>query len=86
MPARSARKPNAGVVAAPSLEVSFQRIANLLALLLVKGEGETDKVLALTGVGYTPVEIAQLLGKQPNTISVALYQARREQGRKAAKK
>ena len=85
MVARSVRKSNPPTVAAPTLEVSFQRIADLLALLLVKGEGETDKVLALTGVGYTPGEIGKLLGKQPNTVSVLLYKAKQEQKRKSSK-
>jgi DNA-binding CsgD family transcriptional regulator len=60
------------------LEPAFQRIAHLLALILVKGESETQKVLTLTAVGYSPAEIAQLLGKQPNTVSVILYQAKHE--------
>lgn len=55
----------------------LDRIANLLALLLVKGESEGEKILTLAAVGYSAPEIAELLGKQPNTVSVALYQARK---------
>lgn len=62
-----------------SIADSLGRIANLLALLLVKGESETDKVLTLTAVGYRPREIGELLGKLPNTVSVILSQAKREQ-------
>lgn len=60
------------------LEAAFRRVANLLALNLIKGESETEKVLTLTAVGYSPQEIAQLLGKQPNTVSVILYKAKQD--------
>lgn len=66
------------------LEAAFRRIANLLALNLIKGESETEKVLTLTAVGYSPQEIALLLGKQPNTVSVILYKAK--QGGKRPRK
>jgi hypothetical protein len=61
----------------------LDRIANLLALLLVKGESESEKILTLSAVGYSATDIATLLRKQANTVSVALYQARKTQtGRK----
>jgi len=66
------------------LEAAFRRIANLLALNLVKGESETEKVLTLTAVGYSTNEIARLLGKQPTTVSVILYRAKQD-GRRRAK-
>lgn len=73
------RKSDGGGVALDPLE----RIANLLALLLVKGESEAEKILTLSAVGYTAADIATLLRKQSNTVSVALYQARKAQaGRK----
>lgn len=59
------------------VEKAFQRIANLLALLLVKGEGETEKVATLTAVGYTPAEIAKLLNKRAGTVRVLLHTAKR---------
>ena len=62
----------------PSLESSIQRIANLLALLLVKGQSETEKVFVLTGAGYSTTEIGQLLVKKPNTVSARLSQASKE--------
>ena len=67
-----ASEPSAG------LEQSFARIANLLALLLVKGESETEKVVTLTSVGFSAAEIGRLLDKQPNTVSVILYQAKKQ--------
>lgn len=60
------------------MEVAFRRTANLLALALVKGESEAGKVLTMAAAGYSTAEIAQLLNKQPNTVSVILYQAKRE--------
>jgi pyridoxal biosynthesis lyase PdxS len=60
-----------------SLEEAFRRIANLLALALTKGESETGKVETMTAAGYSVTEIAQLLGKQPNAVSVILYKARK---------
>jgi DNA-binding CsgD family transcriptional regulator len=65
----------------PTLEQSFNRIANLLALLLVKGESESEKILTLTSVGYSPAEIGRVLNKQANTVSVALYHAKKERRR-----
>jgi DNA-directed RNA polymerase specialized sigma24 family protein len=62
----------------------LDRVANLLALLLVKGESESEKILALSAVGYSAAEIADLLRKQSNTVSVVLYQARKgAKGRKS---
>jgi hypothetical protein len=71
------RHVNGGAEAAILGDDSFSRIANLLALLLVKGESEMDKVLTLTSVGYSATEVGNLLGKLPNTVSVILYKARR---------
>jgi len=79
MPRGSIGPPAPDADAARGLESAFHRIANLLALLLVKGESETEKVTALTAVGYSAAEIGQLLGKRPNTVSALLYQAKKEQ-------
>lgn len=76
--ARARNAPNPAPGQDGGLEAAFRRIANLLALILVKGESETDKVLTLTAVGYTPGEIAELLNKLPNTVSVILYKAKQE--------
>jgi hypothetical protein len=57
------------------------RISNLLAILAVKGyEDDDDRIRILDSAGFTPVEIGSLLGKRPNTISVALYRARKRRG------
>ena len=59
------------------LEAAFRRIANLLALSLIKGESEAQKIQTLTAVGFSVPEVAQLLNKKPNTVSAALYTARK---------
>ena len=77
---RKARsKPSAATADVPvGLEAAFRRMANLLALSLVKGESETQKIQTLTAVGFSVQEVAQLLNKKPNTVSAALYAARKE--------
>lgn len=52
----------------------LERIARLLGLLVIKGEGQTSKVLTLVAAGFTPAEVADLLGTTPNTVSVTVYQ------------
>lgn len=53
------------------------RIANLLALLLVRGEGQADKILTLSAAGYSPAEIAGMLGTTSNAVSVTVYKAKK---------
>jgi DNA-directed RNA polymerase specialized sigma24 family protein len=80
---RAKARASSTAVPAPSpdqsvgLEAAFRRIANLLALALTKGESETGKVLTMTAAGYSIAEVAQLLDKQPNTVSAILYKARK---------
>ena len=79
-----ARKRRANVAGGQDAELrgpALERIANLLALILVRGENELDKVRTLAAAGYSPSEIAKMLGKQPNTVSVLLYKSR--QGNKS---
>jgi DNA-directed RNA polymerase specialized sigma24 family protein len=62
----------------------LQRIVNLAALLVVRGESQTNQILMLAGAGFSSSEIANLLGTTTNTVSVTLYQAR--SNRKTKKK
>jgi len=59
----------------PSLD---RKLVNLLALLAVKGEKQVDQILTLSAAGFTPAEIASLLRTTANTVSVTLYQAKKE--------
>jgi hypothetical protein len=52
----------------------LDRIAKLLAILAVKGENQTDKIVTLAAVGFTHTEVSQLLGTTPNTVAVTVYQ------------
>ena len=60
-----------------NLGMGSQRLENLLALLLVKGEIQTDKMWTLSCAGFGATEIARLLGTTPNTVSVALSNMRK---------
>jgi DNA-directed RNA polymerase specialized sigma24 family protein len=61
-----------------------QRIANLLALLLVTGKPQPEQISLLSAAGYTSSEIAQLIGTTRNTVSVTLSQRRK--GKRKRKK
>lgn len=53
------------------------RIADLVALLLVKGESQPEKVRSLAAVGYTPSEISGLLGITANAVSITLHRLKK---------
>jgi hypothetical protein len=61
-----------------------ERIANLLALLLVTGKPQPEQISLLSAAGYAPAEIARLVGTTPNTMSVTLSQRRK--GKRKMKK
>jgi hypothetical protein len=63
----------------PSLDAAvniFERIANLLALLLVTGKPQPEQISLLNAAGYKPSEIARLIGTTSNTVSVTLSKRR----------
>lgn len=62
----------------PPTEGTLRRIANLLAVMAIKGEDDTGKIKTLNSAGYDIAEIAKMLGKKPNDISVALYRMRKK--------
>jgi len=58
---------------------SILRVENLLAMILLQNMQEapaSERVLALNRVGFSPAEIADLLGERPNTISVQLLRGK----------
>lgn len=63
----------AGGVNSPAVE----RLTNLMALLLIKGEQQTDQLRILACAGFSNTEIARLLGLTPNAVSVALHRIRK---------
>ena len=57
-------------------DVEFSRLTRLLALLVVKGESQAEKIQMLSAVGFANTEIAELLGTTANAINVALHRLR----------
>lgn len=58
---------------------SFDRLTNLVALLLVKGEPQADQIRTLAAAGFSNTEIARLLGLTANNVNVALHRIRKRQ-------
>jgi DNA-directed RNA polymerase specialized sigma24 family protein len=54
----------------------LEKIARVLALLLVKGEPQADKIKALSAAGFGNAEIADLLGLTRNAVNIALHRIR----------
>lgn len=73
-PRRAKKSPGAGEPegSAPHLD----RLTRLLALLVVKGESQAEKIQLLSGAGFANTEIADLLGLTPNAVNVALHRLR----------
>lgn len=88
MPARKAPRKGAAASSAAAVDTAEQlrRIANLVALLATKGESQTNKVLTLTGAGFTNAEVADLLHVTQNVVGVTLHRGKRAPKKKATKK
>ncbi len=56
--------------------LALTRLTNLVALLLVKGEDQNEKIRTLNAAGYAPNEIASFLGITANAVSIALHRIR----------
>lgn len=56
----------------------LDRIADLMALTLVRGLEQDEQIRILSAAGYAPARIGSLLGIRPNTVSVTLSRARRK--------
>ena len=66
----------------------LSRTEALLAQLLLQGmgsSGQQKKALALRAAGLSNVEIAGLMGTTAAVVAQALYEARRDRGRSAAR-
>jgi hypothetical protein len=60
---------------------SLERIARLLALLLVRDRpNQKEQISVLKGVGYPPAEIAAMLGTTAHTVSVELSGMKKARG------
>jgi DNA-directed RNA polymerase specialized sigma24 family protein len=54
----------------------LEKLTRLLALLVVKGESQAEKIKLLAGAGFANTEIAELLGLTANAVNVALHRIR----------
>lgn len=54
-------------------------ILKLLALNTVQGRSLKEQVSLLSSVGFQPKQIAEMLGKTPNHVSVILHDLRKKQ-------
>ena len=61
----------------------LDRIANLLALVLIRRMPDAEKIRILDAVGYRPARIAAFVGKEPNAVSQTLS---RQRGKSPGKK
>jgi DNA-directed RNA polymerase specialized sigma24 family protein len=62
-----------------TLTDKLDKITRLLALLYLKDvEKEQAKVELLDGLGFRPIEIAKLLNKSPENVSVVLSNIRKK--------
>jgi DNA-binding NarL/FixJ family response regulator len=59
-------------------DVGLERLTNLVALLVVKGEPQPEQLRILAAAGYGNSEIATLLGLTPNAVNVALHRLRKK--------
>jgi len=62
------------------LSEKMDAIIRLLTLNAVEGKELKQQVLMLSSAGFQPKQIADVLGKTPNHISVILHRLRKEQG------
>ena len=74
------KKDKRSTAADPSVtgDPRLERLTNLVALLLVKGEPQAEQIRTLAAAGYGNSEIAALLGLTPNAVNVALHRIRRK--------
>ena len=56
----------------------LRKVKRLLSILVTKGLKQREQIHALSRVGFSPKEIAELIGTTPNTVSVTLAQMRKQ--------
>lgn len=63
----------------------LSRISNLLALLVVKGESQEEKIMTLTAAGFTTREVADLIRTTAGTVAVTKSTSKSKPKRKKKK-
>ena len=56
----------------------MKKTNKLLVLLILQGKAQNECILLLNRVGFSPKEIAELVGATANTVSVALNRAKKK--------
>ncbi len=59
------------------LSQKMEEMVRLLAIIARRSVSQTDLILQLKGLGFTPKRIADLLGTSPNVVSVTLHKSKR---------
>jgi hypothetical protein len=59
------------------IEAKLDEVARLLALLIARDRSLQDVVTDLSGVGFGPTRIAELIGTSPGYAKVAVDRARK---------
>ena len=68
-----------------SEKASLDRIAKLLAVIATKGETQSEQILALSRIGFTNPELADLVGTTSAVVSQVLYESRKKPKKKKQK-
>jgi DNA-directed RNA polymerase specialized sigma24 family protein len=76
--ARRGSRPSEATEQSVPANAAMQRLTNLIALLVVKGEPQPEQLRILEAAGYGNTEIAGLLGLKPNAVNVALHRLRKK--------
>ena len=64
----------------------LRRISKLLALTITQELKQKDKIKLLSGVGFQPKDIADLIGTTSHTVSVTLSEIRKKAKTRKGKK
>lgn len=64
------------------LEEKLRQALRLLGILAVKGLSQQEQIAILSRVGFSPKEIAEVVGTTPNTIRVTLVSIRKVEKQK----
>ncbi len=68
------------------LTAKLDSIIKLMVFGITSGKSQLEKVRLLSAAGFQPKEIAEVLGTTPNTVSVALYNLRKQRTKRARRK
>ena len=56
----------------------LKRITKILILIAIEGKTQREQIKVLDSIGYTPKDIAELLGTTSNTVRVTLVDIRKK--------